>query len=161
MDSELLDLLGGLVCDRAGSECFNNEILPLVRLLRDESGGLRILRTAEYGRAAIRKLVHVVPTRAFKVDVRDALSTTDPKDVGSVSVRVGLSDVLDWMFQHVGVQTYFKSDTFTIGVVMAADGAKLTSRAGVVAYTIWFRRGAGAEDGIETSRAAEGRARRG
>ena len=40
MISELLDLLGGLVCDRAGSERFNKEIPFFVPLLRDESVGL-------------------------------------------------------------------------------------------------------------------------
>ena len=138
MDSDLLDLLAGLTCDRAGSNSFNNELLPLVRLLRDESGGLRLFRTAEYGRAALRKLVHAVPTTAFIVDVRDERQPSDPKDLGSVSVRIGLKALLDWMFLHAGVQEYFKADRLRIGVVMAADGAKLTSRSGVVAYTIWF-----------------------
>ena len=123
----VLDLLSGIIALRMPQNVYDNEVQPLVRVMRHVFADKSLLTYRARAMAALKE--NIVPGPTYTM-------TFAPD--GSIGMHTTIEKVLDFLSNFPSWRQTMKVPKGNIGVVVSCDGAKLGAKGGVVSTVMWF-----------------------
>jgi len=123
----VLDLLSGIIAIRVGETPYEDEILSVVKCVREMFGNTMLLAPRARGLQALRDNCPAAPQ--YKL-------TRGPN--GSIGLHTTVHELLDYLSNFPSWRQSITAPLNRLGIVISTDGAKMGANGGVVSTVVWL-----------------------